>query len=91
MDISNKPLEARVDYALKVLSEYPLTDGEHYREWLLDQTVRILLGVPTVAASAVDSRGETYIYPALGTSERYDEFVANVAREGGEWSSGIAP
>lgn len=91
MDISNKPLEERVEYALKLLVDYPLIDGDHHKQWVLDQVARVLANSPTVAATAVDAHGETYVYPTLGESDRYRAFVAEVVGEGGEWSTGIAP
>ncbi len=41
----NKTLEQkRIDKALELILRYGGIDGSHHKDWVIDQTVRILLG-----------------------------------------------
>ena len=40
----DKQMEECISNALKMLGDYGMTEGDHHRCWVIDQTVRILLG-----------------------------------------------
>ena len=62
-------------------------DGEHHKDWVIDQAVRRLLGCPEVAATGRAPSGEEYSYTKLGTNEAYQAWLGD--HEG--WSEGVAP
>lgn len=73
-------------------------DGEHHKQWVIDQTIRILTGCPIETVETTDMRGTSYSYETYGESESYLAWVAE--QEGdpdnedeyyGEWDTGIAP
>jgi hypothetical protein len=80
-------LTARVEEALEVAQTYGGTDGEHHKNWVIDQMVRALTGCPAVEKTGTDARGHEYTYEARGESDWY----LRVVREAGEWDEGIAP
>lgn len=73
-------------------------DGEHHKQWAIDQTVRILTGCPLVVVHATDVRGTPYSYETYGESEAYKAWVREMEGDPedddnyyGEWDTGIAP
>jgi hypothetical protein len=80
-------LTARVEEALEVAQTYGGTDGEHHKNWVIDQMVRALTGCPAVEKTGTDARGHEYTYEARGESDWY----LRVVHEVGEWDEGIAP
>lgn len=95
-DAEFEALPASVRAAITVLMDLGSTDGDHHKQYAMDQTIRILTGCPAVQKTATDYRGRQYIYTGLGESELYKRVVA--AFENGEdgpqtysWDEGIAP
>lgn len=76
----------RIEEALAIAGKYGTTDGDHHKMWVIDQMVRVLLGVPKERRTARDANGKEYKYAALGRNPEYVAFVAE-----GEWEEGIAP
>lgn len=76
--------ERRIDEALRVASDYAMTDGEHHKQWVLDQMVRYLTG-----CQLVREEGRSPDEPPRMVLGRSDEYVAFL--NGEEWDEGIAP
>jgi len=84
MDIlSDKTPQER---ALYILGRYGATSQEHHARWVIDQTLRALLGCPLVHKSAIDASGAHYEYLAQGDSPEYLAFIS-----GGYWDKGVPP
>jgi hypothetical protein len=62
-------------------------DGEHHKNWVIDQMVRALTFCPDVTATATGANGQPYSYQTQGESGLYRAFVAS--RPG--WHAGTAP
>lgn len=90
------PIE-RIVAALSVINNYGGIDGNHHKEWVIDQVVRALTGCPTEQREGVCvATGERYTYDALVENDTYRTFVADhcAGEDGPEtygWSTGIAP
>lgn len=85
----------RATEALEFLSG-GIPDGDHHKAWIIDQTVRILTGCPTITKKAVGKDGEEYTYLALGESDEYHKFLREYAdgQDGPHtyrWDVGVAP
>jgi hypothetical protein len=79
-------LDTRVGRALKALED-GIYDGAHHKDWVIDQAVRILLGVPDEHIVTTDYKGQPYEYDTPGTNDAYRAWLDD--HEG--WSVGIAP
>lgn len=72
-------------------------DGEHHKQWVIDQMVRALTGCPMVMVLNPSANGGAgLMVEAQGESAEYRQWVADVkAGEDGpetyEWDTGIAP
>lgn len=71
-------------------------DGDHHKQWVIDQMVRHLTGCPMIDKKGVDHRGNEYTYQTLGESEEYLQWVrAYCDGEDGpetyEWDEGTPP
>lgn len=73
-------------------------DGDHHKQWAIDQMIRNLTGCPTVTLQSKypDAQGNAYSYEGLGESDEYKAWVAG--HKNGEdgpdtysWDEGIAP
>lgn len=63
-DMNNTELARRVTAAIELIVDYGGIDGAHHKDWVLDQTVRILAGdeYDRIVAEACDGEDgpETY-------------------------------
>ncbi len=72
-------------------------DGEHHKDWVLDQVARILHGTPVIVEEARWENGHTELRYSTGEpTEAYHEWVADIrnGEDGPEtygYSTGIAP
>lgn len=86
----------RINYALSVAFSLASFDGEHHKDYAIDQIVRKLTGCPLLAGKAKDINGEEYTYYYQGESEEYKEWVKNynAGKDGPntyEWKVGTPP
>lgn len=89
----NTAYEYRVEKSLELISAYGDTDGEHHKQWLLDQIVRVLTGC-TIEINNYPQGVEEEI---MDDSEQYAEWKRQYsdgedgANTYDEWDTGIAP
>ncbi len=88
--------EERVEKALELITLYGGIDGSHHKQWVLDQTVRILTNCPVIQRTWIDANGKEYTFDDYGESEEYDKWLVEYQDgEDGpttyEWDTGIAP
>lgn len=86
----------RIEKALEMAVRFGGIDGDHHKDWVIDQMVRALTGCPMVKKTAEDCRGEEYECETQGESEEYKALVKDACEgEDGpdsyEWNVGIAP
>lgn len=89
-------LNVKIEKALEYAAKYGMIEGDHHREWIIDQMVRALTGCPMVTLRSMDAYGKPYKYENQGMSEAYREFVKKYSdgEDGPEtyrWGIGIAP
>jgi hypothetical protein len=83
--------DERIARALEIAHTYGGTDGEHHKQWVIDQMVRALTGCP------MEKRQNTFgTYEVQGESDEYREWVTErMAGEDGphtyDWDTGTAP
>lgn len=87
-------MENRVLKALDIACKSAGVDGEHHKQWVIDQMIRALTNCPMIQRKALNAQGKQYDYLAQGESDEYMEWVANF--EDGDdgpktWDIGIAP
>ncbi|MCK9243648.1 MAG: hypothetical protein WC877_03320 [Dehalococcoidales bacterium] len=76
-------IQKALDYA-RLGSE----DGEHHKQWVIDQMVRALTDCPTIKAIGLyQETGEEYQYKKQGKSDAYKKWVKRQSH----WNEGIAP
>lgn len=76
----------RAKAALDILTRWGGIDGAHHKDWVMDQAVRALCGVPNGPEG----------YPGTAENDEYWQHVRNSCADDGvadvyEWSTGIAP
>ena len=86
----------RIKKAISIAVKYGGIDGDHHKDWVIDQMVRALTDCPSVKKSATGSDGKRYTYVTQGESSEYKKIVADAcAGEDGpcthEWSIGVPP
>lgn len=86
----------RNDWALYIVRCYGGIDGDHHKQWVLDQVARILNGAPVLIRQARWKNGHAEYRISVGTCDAYDAWVK--AQKDGEdgpdtysWTGGIAP
>jgi len=89
-------MQSKINKALDFAYCYGQIDGDHHKEWVIDQMVRALTGCPVVTASSSDANGKNFEYETQGESEEYQDFLRAYAQgEDGphtySWGIGIAP
>lgn len=82
--------------ALDLILQYGGIDGDHHKQWVLDQVVRLLTGCEYHPVAATDATGAEYEYEVLGESVDYRNWLRhhNEGEDGPEtysWDEGIAP
>lgn len=76
----------RKDWVLWFVSNYGHCDGEHHKQWLLDQVARVCLGSKIIIKEASWENGLKEYRVSLGKENKaYKEWA------GDDWDSGIAP
>lgn len=81
---------------LEIIDRFGGFDGEHHKQYVLDQIVRIACGCPSEKCSAKDCNGLPYSYNRLAENKEYNEWVKN-HRDGVDgpetydWDVGIPP
>lgn len=88
------PMQVRISNAMMLADIYGGIDGEHHKEWLLDQMVRALTGCKfeIINGRSVDIKEVDHDKP----SEEYTAWITARIEDGdyewGEgWHEGIAP
>lgn len=56
-------LQARVGKAVRLIERFGSFDGEHHKQWVLDQVLRALLGAKGYRAWVVDMNADTDYSP----------------------------
>jgi hypothetical protein len=88
------------DWVLEYLFKYSQIEGQHHKQWVLDQTARILHGTPVIIKLAGWSNGEKEYRFRLGeATQEYLEWVKMYRGEYDEeegcyeynYDEGIAP
>lgn len=80
---------------LDLITEFGGIDGEHHKQWVLDQIVRLLTDCPMVPMEGI-SNGLTFQYEVRGKSDEYKKWIRDYCNgeDGPEtysWDEGIAP
>ena len=96
VDISDQFDISPTKGALMYVKMYGGIDGSHHKDWVLDQTARILLGTKVIVTRASWSNGQTELrYNLDEPTEAYNEWVKSVRyNKDGEdcgYEIGIAP
>ena len=81
------------DWALLYASCYGQIDGDHHKQWVIDQMTRILMGTPVIVKVAKWGNGHSEFRFNTGEpSEEYNAWIKDYA-DGGDYSydAGIAP
>ncbi len=70
--------KSQSEYAIEFLSMYSSIDGDHHKQWLIDQVARILMGtyVSVVEASWDDGQKELR-YSTGEPSKKYLEWIGD--------------
>jgi hypothetical protein len=84
------------DWALYYIERYGGIDGDHHKQWLIDQIARILNGAPVHVVEARWSGGHTEYRVRVGTSDKYTAWVTEMKAgedgpESNGWEEGIPP
>ena len=85
------------DWAMEFISRYGQIDGEHHKQWVLDQVARILKGTPVIVTLARWSDGQSEYRFTLGKpSDEYLAWVQDMRTNDGSddqyaYDEGIAP
>jgi hypothetical protein len=66
-------------------------DGDHHKQWVLDQIVRIATDCPTVEGEGKDYKGTRIKFKALGKSQEYLNWVQARLDDDYDWDEGVAP
>lgn len=82
--------------ALLFIEMYGGIDGDHHKDWVLDQVARILNGAPIAVKQASWSNGHTELRYTVGTSDQYVNWTETVQLDNDgnrvySYNEGIAP
>lgn len=85
-----------VEWALHFIERYGGIDGGHHKQWVIDQTARILNGAPVEIVEARWDSGLAEYRVSVGTCDAYVAWVADMkSGEDGpntyDWEEGIPP
>ena len=90
LDISKTEycMYTKEDWALFWIEKNALYDGEHHKQWLIDQLAQIYNGTKVIIKIAKWDNGHTDLRFSLDkSSEEYNKWVEQF----NEWDIGIAP
>lgn len=84
------------NWALYYIESYGGIDGEHHKQWLIDQVARILNGAPVSVVEARWGGGHTEYRVNVGACDQYTTWVTEMkAGEDGpdtyDWDEGTPP
>lgn len=92
---------SKTDWAMKYIECYSSTDGEHHKQWVLDQVARILKGTKVIVSLAQwkDGTKEYRFNTSENTSQEYKDWAKEMLGEYNEldeeyeysYDEGIAP
>lgn len=87
---------APADWALHFIESYGGIDGDHHKQWLIDQIARILNGAPIHIVEARWGGGHAEYRISVGTCDGYTTWIKEMkaGEDGPEtytWEEGIAP
>jgi hypothetical protein len=100
VDLTKHPMYSKYtpsDWALHWIVAYGGIDGDHHKNWVIDQVARILKGTPVIGVEAAWDNGRTEMRFWLDEpSPEYIQLVkdARAGEDGPEtygWNEGIAP
>jgi hypothetical protein len=99
VDVRESPFAdfSNADWAMYFIEQYGGIDGDHHKDWVLDQIARILKGTPVIVEQARWEGDYTEWRVHTGTvTQRYLDWVVEMKNgEDGpdtyEYSEGIAP
>lgn len=83
--------ESKIKRAIDLIFQFGGICGEHHKQWVLDQVVRILTGCSYREEKGIDDYGIEYDYYILFESEEYLRLIGEYSRGGYSWDKGIAP
>ena len=70
--------KSQSEYAIEFLSMYSYIDGDHHKQWLIDQVARILMGTFVKVVEASWDNGEKELRYSTGEpSKKYLEWIGN--------------
>ncbi len=80
------------DWAIYFIEKYSQIDGEHHKQWVIDQVARILMGTEIIIKLAKwDNGHEEYRVSLDCPSSDYDKWVKTWDDEGYDYEQGSAP
>lgn len=82
--LDNTPFEgfAKEDWALTYIGAYGQIDGDHHKQWVLDQVARILKGTPVnVKLARWDNGQQEYRFNTGEPSQAYLDWVEEMKGE----------
>ena len=84
------------DWALHFIERYGGIDGDHHKQWLIDQVARLLNGASVDIVEARWKSGAAEYRISVGTSAKYTTWVKEMkdGEDGPDtytWEEGIAP
>lgn len=80
---------SKEEMAIEYIGRYGYIDGDHHKQWVLDQVARILMGTPVLVTEARWSDGNSEI--RLRTGEPSAEYFEWRGENFDEDDEGIAP
>ena len=99
VDVSTHPEYSKytsADWAMVFIGKYGGFDGDHHKQWVIDQVARILKGTPIIVVQArwEDHEPEDRFMVVDPPSEEYKAWVVRMTtgeNEGYGWDEGVAP
>ena len=86
----------RADWALHFIERYGGIDGDHHKQWLIDQVARILNGAPVIVVEARWESAKPEYRISVGACDKYTAWVTEMkdGEDGPEtytWDEGTPP
>lgn len=89
-------MKEQVQKALDFAIKYGGIDGDHHKNWVIDQMVRALTDCPMKTKTAIDCNRKKYQYKTQGESQEYIDLIKD-AKDGEDgpgtydWDIGSPP